>query len=168
MGNECCGSRSKAGVMLPRLAQSTNYQNFKIDLQQKVKDLFAENRSICFFESSVETINSNGIDFDIRMIKSLDKKPTVKDNEEKASPFLPPFEPDLFITDLSYTHNLIFNKFCICPEHCLVTTKKQDSQDSPLTEADWFSMTLTMLSLKAMVFFNRGQLSGFSVPHKHF
>ena len=81
---------------------------------------------------------------------------------------MPPYEPGLFITELSSTHNLLFNKFCICREHVLCTTKQMERQDSPVTVADFQSIWMTMQSLKAFVFFNRGFNSGMSILHKHF
>lgn len=118
----------------------------------------------------------------MRLIKSLAKKPTMpqfrKDEEGKserqdptpkrADPFLPPFEEGLFIADLSKTHCLLFNKFCICKEHTLVVTKEMERQDAPLTEEDFTAIIYAMQSLEAFVFFNRGTLSGMSILHKHF
>ena len=97
-------------------------------LKRKVKDCFEANPAIIFFETSSETVRDNDIDFDVKLIKSLDKKPTAKDNQNKASPFLEPFEPDLFLAKLSDTHNLLFNKFCIAKEHALITTITQQLQ----------------------------------------
>jgi len=75
-------------------------------------------------------VYDRGIDFDVRVIKSLAKKPTLAQNQNAATkkkdfdPFVPPFEEGLFIANLSATHRLLFNKFCICKEHCLVVTKE--------------------------------------------
>ena len=81
---------------------------------------------------------------------------------------MPPFEPGLFISELSDTHNLLFNKFMICKMHTLVTTKEMERQDAPLTLNDFRAMLLAMHSQEAFVFFNRGFLSGMSILHKHF
>lgn len=116
----------------------------------------------------------------MRLIASLAAKPTLADNSNSNDskpqkkkcvtfdPFMPPFEPGLFITELSRTHNLLFNKFMICKMHVLVTTSSMERQDDPLTVEDFYAMLLTMQSLNTFVFFNRGYLSGMSIIHKHF
>ena len=104
------------------------------NFRYKVSAQFEGNPSIKFIESSVEVVESNAINFDVRMIQSLANKPTLAQNKEKAKkdtskpfdPFVPPFEPGLFIDELSLTHNLLFNKFCICREHVLVVTKEME------------------------------------------
>ena len=112
------------------------------------------------------------IDFQIRLIASLGQKPTLKtpkkSGEQPFDPFMPPIEEKLFVAELSQTHNLLFNKFCICKEHCLVTTKVMERQDSAVTLEDLNSILLVCQSLDAFVFFNRGYLSGMSILHKHF
>lgn len=82
-------------------------------------------------------------------------------------PFLPPFEEGLFISELSPTHTLLFNKFQVCKEHVLVVTTKFERQDSPLDRNDIEAVVKTMLSLDAFMYFNQGPNSGASQPHKH-
>ena len=103
------------------------------------------------------------------MLKSLAKKPTLAENKSKGAvdPFMPPFLPGLFISDLSPTHRLLFNKFSVCKEHSLVVSKEFERQDTPLNKEDWLAVALTIQSLKAFMFFNRGFKSGMSVLHKH-
>ena len=138
MGN-ICGSAPSRSSTLPVLTNSSNYQHFTTTLKDLVRTQFVENPSICFIDSESETVEVDGIPFQYRLIKSLAKKPTLAGNNKgpMKDPFMPPFEPGLFITELSDTHNLLFNKFCICKEHTLVTTKKMERQDSPLTNADF-------------------------------
>lgn len=81
---------------------------------------------------------------------------------------MPPFEPGLFITDLSETHSLLFNKFPICNEHTVVITKEMERQDAPMTERDFEAILISLQSLDAFAYFNRGFLSGMSLLHKHF
>lgn len=99
---------------------------------------FQENPSIKFIESSIETIESEGIPFEVRLIETLGQKPTqiktsttddkpvAKKKNVSFDPFMEPFEPGLCINELSDSHRLLFNKFCICKEHSLIVTKSME------------------------------------------
>ena len=74
-------------------------------------------------------MEDGGIPFDVRMLPSLGKKPTLADNKAENEkkpfdPFMPPFQPGLYLSELTDTHRLLFNKFCIVKEHSLVVTKE--------------------------------------------
>ena len=71
----------------------------------------------------IEYSQKFGNDFKIivSLLKNLDKKDNYKVNK---TPFLPPFEDGLFITNLGSTHRLLFNKFRIIKDHFLVTSKE--------------------------------------------
>ena len=67
----------------------------------------------------------------MKFLTSLASKPTgnltqKKDEGAKKAydPFVPPFEQGLYICELSDTHRLLFNKFCVCKEHTLVVSKE--------------------------------------------
>ena len=123
-----------------------------------------------FLGTTAETVEDGGIPFEVRLIEGLAKKPTLADNKEKKKdfdPFMPPFEPGLFIADLSDTHRLLFNKFPISREHTLVITKDFVKQETPLCKNDWYAAAVALNSLQSFMFFNRGKLSGMSCPHKH-
>ena len=60
------------------------------------------------------------------LAQNKDAAKAKKDSGKPFDPFMPPFEPGLFIQELSPTHNLLFNKFCICREHVLVVTKEME------------------------------------------
>lgn len=80
MGNLCGEpSASNAGYQnLSKLTKEIDYDTYLNDLNEKVDNSFDQNPSIHFIESSVETVESEGINFELRMIKSLAKKPTLK------------------------------------------------------------------------------------------
>lgn len=110
----------------------------------------------------------SGLSFEVILIDNLKKKPDLSENTiKKADPFLPPFEDGQFITELSPTHNLLFNKFALVKTHVLVTTKALESQMKPLTFLDFVAVAKTMKALDGFAFFNCGPNSGYSVPHKH-
>ena len=110
----------------------------------------------------------SGLSFEVILIDNLKKKPDLSENTiKKADPFLPPFEDGQFITEISPTHNLLFNKFALVKTHVLVTTKAHESQMKPLTFLDFMAVAKTMKALEGFAFFNCGPNSGYSVPHKH-
>ena len=73
---------------------------------------------------------------------------------KKKNPFLPPYEEGQFIDDLTDTHALIFNKYCVCERHVIIITKQFEMQTNPLNASDFKAVALTMSSLRAFAFFN--------------
>ena len=94
------------------------------EMRKLVSTQFKNNPSICKFSSPIiETITEDGIDFQVRVIEGLAKKPTGP-AVKKADVFMPPFEEGLFLFDLTKTHRVVFNKFCVCDEHMVLITKE--------------------------------------------
>jgi len=132
-------------------------------------------------ESRIAILESDGIPFQLRILPSLAKKralPTSLPNEsdsgarEKRNPFLPP-DQHLLIREVN-EYNIVFNKFCVVPDHFLLCSKAWRNQQSPLTEND-FAMAWNLLNLVAsdahpseyLCFYNAGLQSGASQPHFH-
>ena len=100
-------------------------------LKTKVKDNFYNNPSIVYIPSAEHTIVDQGIEFNVKILESLSKKPeSKKENfsaeatkKEEFNPFLPPFEDGLYIDDLMENHRLLYNKFSVCDQHVLLITK---------------------------------------------
>jgi len=106
--------------------------------------------------------------FTFYKMDNLKLKPTKPEAQQKTHPFLPPFEPGIFITNLSDTHNLLFNKFCVVKNHCLVVTRKFENQTNPLNRSDFAAAFKVMRALEGFCFYNSGPQSGASQAHKHF
>jgi len=106
--------------------------------------------------------------FTFYLMDNLKLKPTRPEAQQKTHPFLPPFEPGIFITNLSETHNLLFNKFCVVKNHCLVVTRKFENQTNQLNRSDFAAAFKVMRALEGFCFYNSGPLSGASQAHKHF
>ena len=134
------------------------------NLRSIVKSRFANNPALCYLPTSSECFTDAGVDFELRLLSSLAKKPTGIKVED---PFSPPFEEGIFISELTKTHSLVFNKFCVCDEHVVVFPNAFERQDTPLTLADFEAAVCVVKSLTAFMFFNCGPLSGSSVLHKH-
>jgi ATP adenylyltransferase len=83
-----------------------------------------------------------------------------------SNPFLPPFS-DLYIGEISPTHRLLLNKYCVSPNHVLVVTRNFEHQGTPLNRADFAASIQVMRSINGILFFNSGPIAGASQPHKH-
>lgn len=124
----------------------------------------------------------------IRTVPALLKKPTPNaihtpsDGEEKKDRtgqnpkdvFAPPYVPNLLVRDLQ-DHALLLNKFCVVPQHFLLVTTEFESQELPPSPR---TLTLAYKIIAAhklnghsaselLAFYNCGQLSGASQPHRH-
>ena len=118
-----------------------------------------------FEPSQTKIIEDAGIKFEVGTISAREwSKPRSKNSE---NPFLPPFEPNVFISDLEPNHRLIFNKYSVAREHVLVLTKDVQEQTDPLTKDDFQACLTTITSLDAVMFFNCGRTAGSSQKHKH-
>jgi len=113
-----------------------------------------------------------GVPFVLRVAAALRSKPRPAAPKggggRPANPFLPP-EEALVVAQLSDTHTLLLNKFNVVAHHVLVVTRKFQHQTDALNAAD-FEATLQVLRAMpsgGVAFFNCGEHSGASQPHKH-
>ncbi|KAJ2542992.1 bifunctional AP-4-A phosphorylase/ADP sulfurylase, partial [Coemansia sp. RSA 1933] len=129
--------------------------------------------ALLFSESTVHLKKEKGVQFEIRYVPALAKKPNAKPKESLESkgfvnPFLP-HDERLFVASLGTSHNLLMNKYCVVPYHLLITTVGFEQQGDLLTESD-FNAVLDVcnnMSRQHIVFYNSGEESGASQPHKH-
>ncbi|KAI0051872.1 HIT-like protein [Auriscalpium vulgare] len=138
---------------------------------------------LLFFPSEVHTYAEAGIDFQIRLCPALLHKPTLptphftEQPTEKSDPFKEPYNPNLYVGELKdeqegIDYVVLLNKFSVVPNHILLITKAFQSQSSPLSPGD---LVQTYSLLRAarkkrndmMAFYNCGDRSGASQPHKH-
>lgn len=86
------------------------------------------------------------------------------------NPFLP-FDQNLLVSELNSAYVLIFNKFCVVPEHLLIITRDFVEQGSNYSQEDFNAVDEVMNSLKEMkplAFYNSGPDAGASQAHRHF
>uniref|UniRef100_A0A7S3QRK2 HIT domain-containing protein n=1 Tax=Dunaliella tertiolecta TaxID=3047 RepID=A0A7S3QRK2_DUNTE len=87
-------------------------------------------------------------------------------------PFLPP-EPQLLVGELSDSHLLVLNKFNVVRHHVLVVTKAFQAQHDPLNAHDLGAVWTVLKGMSqgrhsgGLAFYNSGEFSGRSQPHKH-
>ncbi|GAA6059060.1 hypothetical protein JCM10212_002031 [Sporobolomyces blumeae] len=158
-------------------------------LSQKIKQqykLALDAGSVLFTDSQVVELDdeSTGIPFEVRFAPALAKKPTKDDGERKdenpVDPFAPPYQQDLFVAEDTVKEDeddngdafaVLLNKFCVTPRHFLLVTKEFVKQTTPLSPTEIFAAYSILKQLgsreKHLAFFNCGDESGASQPHKH-
>ncbi|THU95382.1 HIT-like protein [Dendrothele bispora CBS 962.96] len=141
---------------------------------------------LLFFPSSVHHIEEGGITYEIRLCPALQKKSETKAKDvsptqsvkKSIDPFSPPYNPNIFVGYLpsqdqgDEAYAILMNKYSVVPYHFLMITKEFQPQTSPLMPDDLLnSYKLLSAARKAnknvFAFYNCGDLSGASQPHKH-
>lgn len=119
------------------------------------------------------TIEDGGVRFLIRQVSSLERKDedarqrkTDPASRRAVNPFLP-YEPDLFVADISDTHLVLLNKFNVIDHHLLVVTRRFELQENLLDLADFRALFDCMTQFESLGFYNGGPAAGASQPHKH-
>jgi ATP adenylyltransferase len=118
--------------------------------------------------SEVVSVTEQGLDFVISHLSSLSLKAiaTAAQKAAGANPFLP-YEPGLFVAELSPSHVLLLNKFPMAPGHVIAVTREFVPQVAPLRRADFEVMATLLGELGGMLMYNGGAVAGASQPHRH-
>lgn len=118
-------------------------------------------------------LTDQGVPFIVRIVTNLVRKEAAQRlathtprAETKGNPFLP-YDPDLFVADLSPTHLCLLNKFNVVDEHLLLVTRRFEAQTNWLTLADFDAMWRCLQECDGLLFYNGGPTAGASQPHKH-
>ena len=112
-------------------------------------------------------VRDGGEPFVVRVIDSLRRKRTAAGGVPEGDPFSPPYEPALFLGDLTATHAVLLNKFPVLREHLLLVTRAYEDQQEALTTADCEALLLGLAEIEGLAFYNGGHVAGASQPHKH-
>jgi len=110
-----------------------------------------------------ETLDDGGVRFLVRCASSLAPKPRAG---AAGNPFAP-YDPELFVADLSSTHVALLNKFPVIEHHLLIVTRRFEPQDSALTARDFAALAGCMAEINGLGFYNAGTGAGASQRHKH-
>ncbi|XPM60251.2 MAG: ATP adenylyltransferase family protein [Leptolyngbya sp. IPPAS B-1204] len=118
-------------------------------------------------------IDQNRIRFLVRVLDNLARKAAADRQQEQQAkagkdfnPFLP-YDPDLFVADLSSTHVCLLNKYNVVDHHLLLITREFEEQESLLTQPDFEALWLGLAEIDGMGFYNSGKTAGASQRHKH-
>ncbi|MBI4205592.1 MAG: phosphorylase [Betaproteobacteria bacterium] len=119
-------------------------------------------------ETEQEVVEDAGVRFLVRRVSSLARKEVEQRQRaaNPASPFLP-YEPDLFVAEVSATHVALLNKFNVIDRHLLVVTRRFVHQELLLDRDDLAALFACMAGREALGFYNGGVTAGASQPHKH-
>ena len=120
-------------------------------------------------ESEEHPLPDAGLPFVVRLARGLGNKPRAAEAvpAPPRNPFLPPFEPGLFVQELTPTHRVLLNKFNVFPHHALVVTRTFEPQSQRLTPADFEALHLCLQGVDGLVFYNSTAVAGASQPHRH-
>lgn len=121
-----------------------------------------------------EYVEDGGVRFLVRVLANLARKELERKERElgsapgaaPANPFSP-WEPALFVADVSPTHVAILNKFNVVEDHLLVITREFEDQRSLLTPRDFEAVLGCLAEYESLAFYNGGTEAGASQTHKH-
>lgn len=119
-------------------------------------------------ETRAEVVPDKGVDFVVRSVSSLRRKPVSSPVGSAVNdPFMPPYERDLFVGDLSDTHAALLNKYNVLANHLLIITRAYEAQERWLTRADFEALLICLGEMDGLGLYNGGREAGASQPHKH-
>jgi sulfate adenylyltransferase (ADP) / ATP adenylyltransferase len=125
-------------------------------------------------ETEFEYLQEANLRFLVRKLANIARKERAKAAQDAKSqargqeinPFLP-YDPELFVTDLTPTHLCLLNKYNVVENHILIVTRAFAEQDSWLTAPDFEALWVSMAEIDGLAFYNGGSLAGASQRHKH-
>lgn len=117
-------------------------------------------------ETTRTIVDDGGVRFIVREVSSLVRKATAASLPRVADPFLP-YEPDLFVAELSDTHVALLNKYNVIANHLLIVTRRFEPQDTLLDLADFAALREALCAIDGLGFYNGGPEAGASQAHKH-
>ncbi|KAF9894324.1 bifunctional AP-4-A phosphorylase/ADP sulfurylase [Aspergillus nanangensis] len=139
---------------------------------------------LLFSQTHLATVHSSGIPYQLRYCPALAQKPTGTPKPENKGPKPDPFQdpsPELLIAQIpreNPSHILVLNKFPVIHNHFILATKdwkpQTDILDKEDLEAAYACITAWdaeencgIESRRLFAFFNSGNDSGASQPHRH-
>jgi ATP adenylyltransferase len=120
-------------------------------------------------ETEQEEIEDGGMRFLVRRVSSLARKAEIHTQLQQARPADPflPYDPMLFVADVSHTHLALLNKFPVLDHHVLIVTRTFAPQETLLDTGDFAALAACMAEFEALGFYNGGREAGASQDHKH-
>lgn len=125
-----------------------------------------ERKAILSIPTEPEVIKQSGVAFQVRVITALAMKALTAAANSNANPFLP-YDPDLFVAEISPTHVALLNKFNVVDHHLLIVTRSFEPQESLLTLEDCAALLTCLAEIDGLGFYNAGPAAGASQRHKH-
>jgi sulfate adenylyltransferase (ADP) / ATP adenylyltransferase len=142
----------KPGTLWPTLLERTTYAR--------------ERQAILSIPTEPVVIEQGGVAFQVRVITALAMKALTTAAQANADPFLP-YDPDLFVAEISPTHVALLNKFNVVDHHLVVVTRLFEPQEALLTREDCAAILICLTEIDGLAFYNAGPAAGASQRHKH-
>lgn len=149
-------------------------------LPELVKAAFHKSKAandLNYYPTQVVDLSVASVPFQLRFSPALAHKPKApaKESSSPSAKALDPFAysplPKLFISDWGNSHFLVLNKFAVTEEHFILATKEFRPQTAVLELGDLESALACVKEYVdhggLYVFFNCGEHSGASQPHRH-
>lgn len=125
-----------------------------------------ERRAILSIPTQPEVIEQSGVAFQVRVITALAMKSLNTAANSNTDPFLP-YDPDLFVAEISPTHVALLNKFNVVDHHLVIATRSFEPQEALLTREDCAALLICLAEIDGLGFYNAGPKAGASQRHKH-
>ncbi|RMH10101.1 MAG: phosphorylase [Nitrospirae bacterium] len=144
-------------------------------IQERAR-LAQQHGAIYPIQTSCEVIEDRGIPFIIRLVVHLAYKEIAVSwpratgrtaDSHRVDPFFPPYDPYLYVTDISVTHVCLLNKFNVLDHHILIVTRDFEDQTWMLTVQDFEALRRCMTEFPGLGFYNSGPQAGASQSHRH-
>jgi ATP adenylyltransferase len=159
---------SHAGAVMP--PSSTRLQTGTLRAAiGRATQLALASGSLQPIDTEQEEIEDCGVRFLVRLVSSLARKAERHaglQQTEPADPFLP-YDPSLFVADISPTHVALLNKFPLLDHHTLIVTRAFEPQETLMHAGDFAALAACMVEFEALGFYNGGRAAGASQDHKH-
>ena len=125
-------------------------------------------------ETEYQAIKQEDVFFVVRTLSNLKRKEQTKKKQnqkekktgKRIDPFLP-YEPELFVGDISNSHLCLLNKFNVVDNHLLIVTRAFEEQTDLLNLEDFAALWFCLQEIDGLAFFNGGEIAGASQRHKH-
>ena len=125
-------------------------------------------------ETEYQLIEQDEISFVVRSLSNIARKEKAnaqqKIQESKTGKYIDPFLPynkNLFVCDISYSHLCLLNKFNIVDGHLLIVTRDFEEQEDLINIHDFAALWSCMQEIDGLAFYNGGSAAGASQRHKH-
>jgi ATP adenylyltransferase len=124
-------------------------------------------------ETVCTRIDDGGIRFIVRQVSSLARKTYAFEGDTSDTSSTPlsdpfkPYDPALFVADISDTHIALLNKFNVIDHHMLIVTRDFEEQETLLDLSDFVAWLACLAEFNALGFYNGGVSAGASQAHKH-
>jgi ATP adenylyltransferase len=125
-----------------------------------------EQGAIVSIPTEPEVIDQSGVAFQVHVITTLARKALTTAAQPNDDPFLP-YDPDLFVAELSPTHLALLNKFNVVDHHLVIVTRLFEPQEALLTHEDFAALLICLAEIDGLAFYNAGPTAGASQRHKH-